>query len=200
MRAEKPVGMFAGWRNEDGTREHDIREARRLVFLAIIQGQDLGLLRRYWKPIMAEEVKKFAPLFESSVGTKNLNPERNIMRKLTDHIVNPANNRIEILVMDEPGHGGACHEYQVDIDGGESGARRLWFNFQNGPITEAGVNGLTHEVLLAILADRLRGFQSGSYACRENGIALVKIEEAQLWLQKRTRDRMARGVEGTHEV
>lgn len=29
------------------------------------------------------------------------------MRKLTDHIINPANDRIEITVMDEPGAGGA---------------------------------------------------------------------------------------------
>ena len=35
--------------------------------------------------------------------------------------------------------------------------------FQNGPIAEAGVNGLTHEALLAVLEDRLVGFQSGPY-------------------------------------
>jgi hypothetical protein len=71
--------------------------------------------------------------------------------------------------------------------------------FQNGPIKEVGCNGLTHESLLAIIIDRLQGFQSGQYACRENAIALTKIQEAQMWLQKRTRDRLARGVEGTHE-
>lgn len=40
----------------------------------------------------------------------------------------------------------------------------------------------------------------GKYACRENALALTALEEALMWLQKRTRDRLARGVEGTHAV
>ena len=72
-------------------------------------------------------------------------------------------------------------------------------SFQNGPIKEAGVNGITHEVLLAVLIDRMRSFQDGDYACRENAIALTKLEEALMWLNKRTQGREARGVEGTHE-
>ena len=59
------------------------------------------------------------------------------------------------------------------------------------------MNGISQEALLAILIDRLRGFQSGQYACRENAIALTKLEEATMWLQKRTLDRVRRGVEGT---
>jgi hypothetical protein len=53
-------------------------------------------------------------------------------------------------------------------------------------------------VLLAIVVDRMRDFQRGAYACRENAIALTKLEEAQHWLHARTRGRVARGVEGTH--
>jgi len=71
--------------------------------------------------------------------------------------------------------------------------------FQNGPIQESGVNGVSNEALLAIVEDRLLGFQSGQYACRENAIAVTKIQEAMMWLQKRTRDRVARGVEGTNQ-
>jgi hypothetical protein len=71
--------------------------------------------------------------------------------------------------------------------------------FQEGPIALAGVNGISNEALLAIVEDRLAGFQSGEYACRENALALTKIQEAMMWLQKRTRDRAARGVEGTME-
>ena len=63
-----------------------------------------------------------------------------------------------------------------------------------------GVNGLTHEVLLAIVADRLRSFQKGPYSCKANACALTHIEEAQHWLQQRTIERMRRGVEGTHTV
>ncbi len=119
------------------------------------------------------------------------------MRAITDHIINPANDRISITVMDEPGAGGACHHYAVDVDGSENG---LDVYFQNGPIAEEGVNGITQEVLLAIVIDRLRSFQNGPFACRENALALTKIEEAQHWLLSRTRARMARGVEGTHTV
>lgn len=57
-----------------------------------------------------------------------------------------------------------------------------------------------NEALLAIVEDRLQGFQSGQYACRENALALTKLQEAMMWLQKRTRDRMARGVEGSNAV
>ena len=72
--------------------------------------------------------------------------------------------------------------------------------FQNGPIGEFGVNGISNEALLAIVEDRLKGFQSGDYACRENALALTKLQEAMMWLHSRTRARVARGVEGTHQV
>lgn len=117
-------------------------------------------------------------------------------RTINEHKVNPANDLVEIEVTDEPGAGGANHEYLVRLpDGGETK-----ISFQNGPIIEAGVNGLTQEVLLAIVADRLRAFQSGPFACRENALALTKVEEAQHWLHSRTLTRMRRGVEGTHTV
>lgn len=123
-------------------------------------------------------------------------------RELTEHKVNPANDRLTISVIDEPGPGGAHHRYQItgyDFAPGLPNHQADLIEFQNGPINEVGVNGLTHEVLLAIIADRLRCFQAGPYACRENALALTKIEEAQHWLAHRTRARMARGVEGTHQ-
>lgn len=122
------------------------------------------------------------------------------MRKLTDHKLNGLNEAIEITVLDEPGQGNACHIYEMDLVGGapESGGTKTRIAFQNGPVKEAGVNGTSQEALLAILIDRLRGFQSGPFACRENAIALTHMEEGLMWLQKRTRDRLARGVEGTN--
>ena len=69
-----------------------------------------------------------------------------------------------------------------------------------GPIKEAGVNGLTGEALLAILIDRLRSFQAGPYACQQNATALWHLREALDMLQVRTRARIARGVEGTHQA
>lgn len=136
------------------------------------------------------------------------------MRQLSDHMVNPANDKLKVLVMDEPGSGGANHHYRVEgFDTTTNGscpfvarygqpADHATVLFQNGPISEdgVGVNGLTHEVLLAIVADRLRSFQKGPYSCKANACALTHIEEAIHWLQQRTLERMRRGVEGTHTV
>lgn len=121
------------------------------------------------------------------------------MRTINDHKVNPANDKLEITVTDEPGAGGANHEYMITgyAKDGANGVTRI--SFQNGPIAEAGVNGLTQEALIAICCDRLRAFQAGPYACRDNAVALTKLEEAQMWLQRRTLERMRRGVEGTHQ-
>ncbi len=134
------------------------------------------------------------------------------MREITSHRVNPANDKIAITVTDEPGAGGAHHAYLVhgfDASGNASvraadapvpnGSHTLIL-FQNGPIAEAGVNGVTQEVLLAIVTDRLQAFQAGPYACAENAEALKHVEAAQEALLSRTRARMARGVEGTHKV
>lgn len=114
------------------------------------------------------------------------------MREITSHIVNPVNDKIEITVTDQPGAGGANHKYEVSLPDGTI----TEINFQNGAINEHGINGLTQEVLLAIVADRLQSFQAGLFSCRENALALTKIEEAQHWLQQRTLARMRRGVEG----
>lgn len=123
------------------------------------------------------------------------------MRTITDHKLNGLNDALTITVLDEPGQGGACHEYEIDQTGGapDSGGKKTLISFQNGPIQEAGVNGISGEALLAVVIDRLRCFQAGSFACRENALALTKLEESLMWLQKRTRDRLARGVEGTNQ-
>jgi hypothetical protein len=105
--------------------------------------------------------------------------------------------------LDEPGPGGANHAYQIggfthrDAAGGDVDTA-VTLRFQNGPIKEIGTNGITHEVLIAIVIDRLKSFQAGQYACRENALALTKLEEAAHWLHHRTAERLARGVEGTH--
>lgn len=129
------------------------------------------------------------------------------LRSIHDHEINPANCKLTIDVLDEPGVGGASHLYWVGGFNDEGNPSRqaepksaMPILFQNGPIKEAGVNGITHEVLLAIVADRLRSFQEGPYACEENEKALDSIADAMNWLHKRTLGREKRGVEGTHEV
>ena len=123
------------------------------------------------------------------------------MKTIIDHKLNGLNEAIEIAA-DEPGSGGASHSYTLFIPDNvitKPGVTvHTILNFQNGPIATAqDFNGITNEALLAVLIDRMRGFQGGKFACRENAIALTHLEDALMWLQKRTRERMARGVEGT---
>lgn len=126
------------------------------------------------------------------------------MREITSHKVNGLNEAITIRVTDEPGSGGANHAYEVSIplqevpyDDLKESVTKI--NFQKGPIKEAGVNGISGEALLAIVADRLECFQAGPYATADNASALSSIKNAIETLHKRTKERIARGVEGTHQ-
>jgi hypothetical protein len=149
-------------------------------------------------------------------------------RILSDHKIEGVDNTLTIAVLDDPGQGNACHEYSIsfpfnarivervkDCTWNQGKAiefdsnleidedpltRMLLFSFQNGPVKDFGMNGITQEALITICIDRLRSFQDGDYKCRENAIALTHLEEALMWLQKRTRDRIARGVEGTNNL
>jgi hypothetical protein len=58
-------------------------------------------------------------------------------------------------------------------------------------------DGTTNEEVLAVLIDRMNYLQ-GKFPCRENAIVITKLEESLMWLNKRTADRKARGVEGQH--
>ena len=58
-------------------------------------------------------------------------------------------------------------------------------------------DGTTNEDLLEILLDRMQ-FLQVKFPCRENAIAIIKLNEALLWLNKRTLDRTKRRVEGTN--
>jgi len=117
-------------------------------------------------------------------------------REIRDHQTNDANKQIRVLSDEpDPNNGNAAHYYEVTY-----GTLGVNLQFQHGPIGEVGVNGITNEVLLAIVCDRLRGFQSSKFACRENALALTKLEEAAMWLEARTKARTQRGVEGTNKV
>lgn len=172
-------------------------------------------------------------------------------RLLSSHKLAGLNEALEIRVMDDPGHGGACHEYEIhknveewdlamgqvrmygvltpeallrierlglsllhagvasgifaSLEIAEQSLKNRTFTaenveflvgsldyrtlvatirFQNGPIGENGVNGLSGEALLSIVEDRLVCFQAGGFSCRENAVALTKVQESLMWLQK----------------
>lgn len=57
--------------------------------------------------------------------------------------------------------------------------------------------GTTNEEVLKVLIDRMNSMQA-KFPCRPNAIVTTHLETALLWLEKRTADRKARGVEGKH--
>jgi len=74
----------------------------------------------------------------------------------------------------------------------------LRIKWQVGPLQEVGINGGSIEDVIDVCVERLEGFQKGPFKCRENALAITKLEEAKLWLLYRTQKRQAQGVEGTN--
>lgn len=79
-------------------------------------------------------------------------------------------------------------------------------DWQNGPLGAVGStdrkepNGAFVEGVIAAAIDRLEFYQSGKFKCRENALAITKLEEALHWCDHRTSGRVERKVEGTHAV
>lgn len=69
----------------------------------------------------------------------------------------------------------------------EEGSKEMKLNF----------DGTTNEELLAVLIDRTTYLQS-LFPCKENACAITKMQEAKFWFEERTRNRVARNVEGKH--
>lgn len=130
---------------------------------------------------------------------------------ITDHEVDGAPSGLKITVVDNPGPGNGNHRYDItgfDTANNPSNTDALHYKasfsreivlFQQGTLSEAGVNGITMEALLAICAHRLQGFQNGPFASANNDKALYHIKKALRELKKRTEERVKRGVEGKHE-
>jgi len=101
------------------------------------------------------------------------------------------------------GPGRAYHEYNVyragaDVKGKDEPL--IVIQFQMGPRKlENSQHGVIDSDLLEIVRDRLKAFQAGPYACRENACALTHIEEALMWMNRRVEDRISRKVLGTYE-
>lgn len=60
-------------------------------------------------------------------------------------------------------------------------------------------NGTTLEEMLRVSIERLTDLNK-RFPCRENALAITKMQEALMWLNERTRERKERGVEGKHLV
>lgn len=112
------------------------------------------------------------------------------MRIHTDHN-GVAVNAISTLADGTPVAG---HLYQV-----LAGPMTSTIQFQQGPVKDKGVNGLTNEALLAILIHRTKHL-NGLLPCDENQRAIAHMEDALVNLEARTARRIARGVEGTQNA
>lgn len=73
------------------------------------------------------------------------------------------------------------------------------FTIQNGPVKEAGVNGCQVTTLIAAAKHMIEELNK-KFPCRENAVTITKLDEALMWQEKRTKDRLARAVEGTSAV
>ena len=71
----------------------------------------------------------------------------------------------------------------------------ITFKIQDGPIAEHGVNGCQVDTMIETARIIIHGLNK-KFPCRENSLAITKLEEALLWLYKRKADREKRGVEG----
>lgn len=96
-------------------------------------------------------------------------------------------------------------ENNLDASGNPTGGRvvgtGLEIIWQDGPLGRGAdrkaPNGAFVETVISAVIERIKFYQT-KFPCRENALAITKLEEANMWLDKRTADREDRGVEGTH--
>ena len=98
------------------------------------------------------------------------------------------------------------HRYELaNFENKEAKGQEIQFIEKESQVVSEGVtelvtvnDGTTNEEVIEVLIDRLNNL-NGKFPCRENSLAITKLEEALMWLNKRTADRLKRGVEGTNQ-
>lgn len=105
-----------------------------------------------------------------------------------------------VITADEQDEIGGCHNYLIEVNTGDHPEFPMkigsQIHFQEGPLLQTSPNGVSMESLIAVCIDRLEGYQSGKFSCRENACAKTHLEEALHWLHSRTIAREDRNVEG----
>ena len=86
--------------------------------------------------------------------------------------------------------------------GGSVSGTGLSITWQDGPLGRGEEriepNGAFVETVIAAAKQRIEFYQNSKFTCRENAVAITKLDEALMWLNKRTQNRETREVEGTH--
>ena len=99
-------------------------------------------------------------------------------------------------------------EHYIDENGNPAGGsvtgKGIAIDWQNGSLVDPDTGerreptGAFVENIIRAALDRIEYYQTTQFRCRENALAITKLEEALHWCQHRTAAREARGVEGTH--
>lgn len=88
--------------------------------------------------------------------------------------------------------------------GGYAKGIGISIEWQDGPLgigaDRKEPNGAFVEGVIQAALQRIEFFQGSKFKCRENALAITKLEEALHWLNARTANREKRAVEGTHTV
>jgi len=127
--------------------------------------------------------------------TELLRRKPDLFRKLDTHEIEGWPRDVTCHVLKDADVGGADSVYVLQVTGGKTEPTVL--DFQRGPTKEVGFNGLTNEVLLAVVVDRLDAFQAGPYPCDENFEAARHCKGVLTALKQRKARRITQGTAGT---
>jgi len=95
---------------------------------------------------------------------------------------------------------GGVTEMKLDVPDTDGQKYALFVRWQNGPVQDGMQNGAFVEDVIEAARQRIMFFNShAKFRCRENSVAITKLEEALQWLDWRTRERLLQGVENTYE-
>lgn len=104
----------------------------------------------------------------------------------------------EVYRIGEKGPGGAYHDYAI-VNAETQDILATIVHQKGARKDKESRHGVLDSDLLEIVRDRLTAFQNGGYACNENAHALLHVECALMWLNRRVEDRIEREVLGTME-
>ncbi len=128
-----------------------------------------------------------------------------VCRIITSHKVEGKDhsNLEDIYVLPPPpdllAHNEPSRHYEIALRGGLS-PQRILIPFQQGHVREVGINGCSSSALVAILIDHLESLNVGDHKNADTDEAIAHLRAAQESIQRRSKARIARGVEGTSQT
>ncbi|HEY8560506.1 MAG TPA: hypothetical protein VIL74_09025 [Pyrinomonadaceae bacterium] len=119
------------------------------------------------------------------------------VRYIETHKISKLNrDNIVVRATDEKDSDGANHEYAIIVCTDKGIVSETAIKFQKGGLKETGVNGITDQSLIAIVLDRMVGFQAGPYASVYNEPVIDHLKGALGEMAKRYDLRATLGIEG----